>query len=362
LFPLFIAENNKSDTSMPTQSISGVGFSRFAPLARKWRLAQRLYQKEGTSTLLAELLFQLSKPLVWAYETARWWWYRIRGQKSFAVLGHEIGVFPKDSGISRELALHRVHEPLATRLLLETLKPGMNVIDIGSNIGYYALLEARLIGPQGLVIAIEPMQENARQLIRNIQTNGYRNILVHEFAIANRNGTADMHVSEKSNWHCLSAVPGTGKKRQVPISTLDKLLASLRLARVDLMRMDLEGYEIEVLEGMQSALQIYGPRLLVELHPHIIGTQPIVKYLRSLKNLGYGVEWLIEQDRDVALRWRFLKAEKPTMDDLMCDPRICRDPRAITVLLSKDTAACLEPREQLRDEGLGTAERRSRRA
>jgi FkbM family methyltransferase len=347
---------------MPPQAISGRAFPRLAPLARKWRLARRLYQKEGTSTLLAELLFQVSKPLLWTYESARWWWYRLRGQKSFAVLGHEIGVFPKDPGISRELALHKVHEPLATRLLLETLKPGMNVVDIGSNIGYYALLEARLIGPQGLVIAIEPMKENARQLIRNIQTNGYRNILVHEFAIANRNGTADMHVSEKSNWHCLSAVPGPAKKRQVPISTLDKLLASLRLNRVDLMRMDLEGYEVEVLEGMQWALQMYSPRLLVELHPHIIGTQPIVKYLRSLENLGYGVEWLIEQDRDVALRWRFLKAEKPTMNDLIGDPRICRDPRAMTVLLSKDTSGCLESPAELRGEGLGAGERRSRRA
>jgi FkbM family methyltransferase len=343
---------------MPPQPISSARFSRFAPLARKWRLARRLYQKEGTSTLLAELLYYVSKPMLWAYESVRWCWCGIRGQKSFEVLGHQIAVFPKDSGISRELALHKVHEPLATRLLLETLKPGMNVVDIGSNIGYYALLEARLVGPQGLIIAIEPMKENARQLIRNIETNGYRNILVHEFAIANRNGTADMHVSEKSNWHCLSAVPGPAKKRQVPVSTLDKLLASLRLTRVDLMRMDLEGYEVVAIEGMHWALQMYSPRLLVELHPHIIGIQPTVNYLCFLKNLGYRVEWLIEQERDVAFRWRFLKAEKPTMDDLMCDPRICRDPRAITVLLSRDSAGCLE-RD---DERLGASERRSRRA
>src|ERR1700730_8852789 len=330
---------------MPPQPISSARLSRFAPLARKWRLARRLYQKERTSTLLAELLYYVSKPMLWAYESVRWCWCGIRGQKSFEVLGHQIAVFPKDSGISRELALHKVHEPLATRLLLETLKPGMNVVDIGSNIGYYALLEARLVGPQGLVIAIEPMHENARQLIRNIETNGYRNILVHEFAIANRNGTADMHVSEKSNWHCLTAVPWPSKKRQVPVSTLDRLLKGLSLARVDLLRMDLEGYEVVAIEGMQWALEKYSPRLLVELHPHIIGTQPIVEYLRFLNDLGYGVEWLIEQERDVALRWRFLKAERPTMKELICDSRISGDPRAVTVLLARDQTARRETRQ-----------------
>jgi FkbM family methyltransferase len=344
---------------MPSHSISTVGFHPLAPLRRKWRLARRVYLKEGTSTLLAEMLYHAGKPLLWAYESARWRWYQMRGQKSFQVLGHEIAVLPKDSGISRELALHKVHEPLATRLLQETLRPGMNVVDIGSNIGYYALLEARLIGPQGLVIAIEPMRENARQLIRNIETNGYRNILVHEFAIANRNGTADMNVSEKSNWHCLTAVPWPSKKRKVPVSTLDNLLKGLCLARVDLVRMDLEGYEVVAIEGMQWALEKYSPRLLVELHPHIIGTQPIVEYLRFLNDLGYGVEWLIEQERDVALRWRFLKAERPTMNDLMCDSRISGDPRAVTVLLTRDRADRQETREARR---LMTAEGRSRRA
>jgi FkbM family methyltransferase len=344
---------------MPSHSISTAGFGPLAPLARKWRLARRVYRREGTSTLLAEMLYHAAKPLLWAYESARWRWYQMRGQKSFQVLGHEIAVLPKDSGISRELALHKVHEPLATRLLQETLRPGMNVVDIGSNIGYYALLEARLIGPQGLVIAIEPMRENARQLIRNIETNGYRNILVHEFAIANRNGTADMNVSEKSNWHCLTAVPWPSKKRKVPVSTLDNLLKGLCLARVDLVRMDLEGYEVVAIEGMQWALEKYSPRLLVELHPHIIGTQPIVEYLRFLNDLGYGVEWLIEQERDVALRWRFLKAERPTMNDLMSDSRISGDPRAVTVLLTRDRADRHETREARR---LMTAEGRSRTA
>jgi len=319
------------------RSRSRAGFSPVVILARKWRVARRIYQNEGTFPLLAEILFQFGKPLFSAYESLRWWWYQSRGQTSFDVLGHQISVLPKDPGVSRELAIHKVHEPLATQLLLQILRPGMNVVDIGSNIGYYALLEARLIGPHGKVVAIEPMQENARHLVQNIQANGYKNIVVHELGIADRNGMAEMNVSEKSNWHTLSPVPWPTTQRQVCVSTLDDLVKRLSLKRVDLIRMDLEGYEITVIKGMQWTLRKYDPRLLVEIHPHIVGAQSILKYLHSLESLGFGVEWLVEQERDVPWRWRFLKVEQPTMAELMEDSRICQDPRALTVLFSRDS-------------------------
>jgi FkbM family methyltransferase len=292
---------------------------------------------EGISILLAELLFQIGKPVLSVYDCCRWWLYRARGQKSFAVMGHQITILPMDTGVSREIAVHRVHEPLVTRLLPETLKPGMNVVDIGSNIGYYALLEARLVGPSGKVVAIEPMRENARQLIQNVEANGYKNIVIHQLGIADRNGMEEMNVSEKSNWHTLGPVPWPTTQRQVPVSTLDALVKRLSLERVDLIRMDLEGYEITVIKGMLWTLRKYGPRLLVEIHPHIVGAQSILKYLHSLERLGFGVEWLVEQERDVPWRWRLLKAERPTMAELMEDSRICQDPRALMVLFSRDS-------------------------
>ena len=307
-----------------------------APFARRWRAARRVYVREGAVALLAELLYQIGKPAIVACDWARWRWLRIRGRKTFRVMGHQMTVLPQDPGVSRELAVHNVHEPLASRLLHETLKAGMNVVDIGSNIGYYALLEARLIGSQGKVFAIEPMKENAAQLAVNIEANGYENVLIHEIGIANRNGTADINVSAKSNWHSLNPVPWPTQKRSVTVSTLDDLLRRYAPAHVDLVRMDLEGYEIVVIKGMRWTLRKYRPRLLVELHPHLVGSGAIIEYLRALEDLGYGAEWLIEQERDVPIRWRFMKVETPTMSDLMNDPRICRDPRSLTVLFSTE--------------------------
>jgi FkbM family methyltransferase len=220
---------------------------------------------------------------------------------------------------------------------MQTLKPGMNVVDIGGNIGYYAMLEARMVGPTGMVIAIEPMPKNSEQLCKNVQGNGYQQIHIHKVAIGDRNGTASMYISEKSNWHSLHRLPSSKGQIQVPVCTLDSLLMPYDLSSVDLVRMDLEGYEVAVIKGMRRTLEKHSPRLLVELHPDLLGKPVIVEYLRSLENLGYGVEWLIEQERDLPLRWRFLKVEKPTMSELMEDSRICQDPRALTVLFSRDS-------------------------
>jgi FkbM family methyltransferase len=310
-------------------------FSIGERFARKWRIARRLYRNEGTFTLLVEVFCQIGKPVLWVYDSFRWLWFRARGQKSFNVLGHQIAVFPGDPGISRELALYRVHEPLATRLLMQTLKPGMNVVDIGGNIGYYAMLEARLVGPAGTVIAIEPVPENSEQLCKNVQSNGYENIRIHKVAIGDRNGTALMYITGKSNWHSLHPPPFSKGEMKVPVTTLDSLLMPYHLPSVDLVRMDLEGYEVVVIEGMRRTLEKHGPRLLVELHPYLVGASPIVEYLRSLENMGYGIEWMIEQERDLPLRWQFLRVERPTMNELMNDPRIWEDPRALTALFSK---------------------------
>ena len=322
-------------------------------------MARRLYKEEGTLPLLVEIFCQISKPALSVYESCRWMWYRARGHESFNVLGHRIAVFPKDPGISRELALYKVHEPLATKLLMETLKPGMNAVDIGGNIGYYAMLEARLVGPAGKVIAIEPMPENSAQLSKNVEANGYQNIHIHKVAIGNKDGSALIYIAGKSNWHSMRPNSSSKGEIKVPVCTLDSLLVPYNLPSVDLVRMDLEGYEVTAIEGMKRTLVKYGPRLLVELHPHLVGTAAIEKYLRCLGNLGYTIEWMIEQDRDLPWRWQFLKVERPTMNGLMNDPRVWEDPRSLTVLFSKRFTEIRTMSESAGRQRLNTSARRA---
>jgi FkbM family methyltransferase len=303
-------------------------------LGRRIRHIFRVHRHDGFLAIVWEFLFQILKPFLRAYERLLWHWYLRRRRSSFEVLGSNMTVLRVDEGVSRELAIHRIHEPLATSLIEQHVRPGMTVVEVGANIGYYALLETRLVGSGGKVIAIEPVPRNVEGLRRNVRNNGRTNIEVHQLAIADRNGTLPMYLSARSNWHSLLPTP-SAETCMVPVSTLDDFLFSAPPDSVDLIRMDVEGYEIEIIKGMQRVLSVYDPYLLIEIHPDVVGSQAIIDYLHTLENLGYAPQFVFEQERDYAIRWKFLKPEKPTMRELMGHPLVVRDQRALTVLFSR---------------------------
>jgi FkbM family methyltransferase len=308
-------------------------------LDRAWRMVRGVYNSDGFFAVLWELAYQCLKLPLRQYTSLVWQWYRSRGRLSFPVCGHKLAVLPRDKGVSVELAVHGVHEPRVTRLLPSCLRPGMTAIDIGANIGYYVLLEARLVGQQGKVIAVEPVPQNAELLLHNLKVNGYANVSFQQIAISDRNGTLPLHLSEKSNWHSLHPVPWATSDLSVQVCTLDTLLAGQALRSVDLVRMDLEGHELAVLNGMLGTIEKYSPRILVEIHPHIVGPESMVQYLKHLKALGYSAEWVVDQERDVPWRWLFLHPEALSMDALISDWRINVHPRSLTVLFKRESAA-----------------------
>jgi FkbM family methyltransferase len=308
-------------------------------LAHKWRMFHLVRRMNGLSTAICEVAYYCCKPLAYGYTKLSWWWYRTRGRTTLSVLGNKLTLHPGDKGVSIELAVYRVHEPCTSRLLARCLRPGMTVVDIGCNIGYYALLEAQRVGPTGKVIAIEPEPENARLFLQNLQANGYRNVVFHQVAISDQNGTLPLRVSEKSNRHSLNPVPWPTTNLQVSVRTLDFLIAKHALETVDLVRMDLEGHEVTVLPGMVQTIKTYSPRLLIEIHPDLIGTQGVVQWLCALKDLEYSPDWVFDQERDMPLRWWFLTPETPTMDELISDPRIhCEPKRPLMALFSRHVA------------------------
>jgi FkbM family methyltransferase len=317
-------------------------------LARKVRMFRLVRQANGLSAALCEALYQCLKPAIYIYTKFAWWRYRKGGRASLFVKGNQLALHSHDKGVSIELAVYRVHEPKTSQLLEHALQSGMTVVDIGCNIGYFALLEAKCVGSEGKVIAIEPEPGNARLFQSNLRANGYRNVEFHQLAISNRNGNCALRISDKSNRHSLSSVPWRTTDLSVPVRTLDSLLVKNPPDSVDLVRMDLEGHEVEVLEGMRATIHRYSPKLLIEIHPDLIGTPRTVKWLGELQALGYRPDWVFDQERDMPLRWRFLRPETPTMDQLMADPRIHGEPkRPLMALFSRDMASRLS---QFREE------------
>lgn len=145
-------------------------------------------------------------------------------------------------------------------LLRRLAQRGETVVDVGANVGYIALLLARRVGPGGRVVCLEPVPENLVELRRNADLNRLRQVEVLPVAAGDRDGSVGM----QSGLNGVIA-PAAGDL-VVEIRRLD----SLALPRVDLVKIDVEGFEAAVVHGMSGLLEAQRPRLFLELHPDLV--------------------------------------------------------------------------------------------
>jgi FkbM family methyltransferase len=165
-------------------------------------------------------------------------------------------------------------EPEVQETLAELVKPGQTVYDVGANIGFFTILCSRLVGPQGKVYAFEPIPENLATLRRNIALNKLTNVVIVEKALSASTGTAEMFVSLWSAFHSLN-LDGASKRDNhgpdggeitVETVTLDEFVQQQGVSRPDLIKLDVEGAELLVVEGMRETLRNVQPLLLCEVH------------------------------------------------------------------------------------------------
>ena len=243
----------------------------------------------------------------------------------------------RDKGVSRELALVDIREKLLTETLQSELREGDCVVDIGANIGYYALMEARLVGPCGKVYAIEPVPYNIRLLEDNVRLNDYGNVEAFQLAIGQQNGILPLYISDHPNWCSFYPSRNVIGRVDVAVASLDSFLKDKR--RPNLIRLDVEGYEYEILNDMSSILRSNMPlKLFVEFHPDIMGSQRAVSFLSTLKDRRFQLKKVILEPNIYppysSLAWRLVEflnekrlkmkfgALEMTLDDLLSNEPI----------------------------------------
>ncbi len=181
-------------------------------------------------------------------------------------------------------------EPKITKRFLQTLRFGSVVIDVGAWIGYYTVLAAKQVGSAGRVIAIEPHKGNFNRIERNVYLNDFQNVTLLNVAVGDRQCRELLSEGTDSLTH---RVGGNEAGTEISVDSLDNIIDKSGFNAVDLLIMDIEGYEFLALKGAKYALERgIITNIICEIHPDKLRQNRYsdLEVLESLTSLGYTVQ------------------------------------------------------------------------
>ncbi len=185
--------------------------------------------------------------------------------------GFRMRVDLRDRVIGTRLYQGRGYEEEFQRLIRRAVTPGSVCMDIGANIGLHTLGMGRAAGPHGRVFAIEPESRNFALLSENLRLNRIENVTLIRAAAGASPGRCWIKRSESNlGDHRVSSGPAPGSE-EVPLVTVDEALRNTATGLVSFIKIDVQGYEPNVLRGMRATLQ-KNPNvvILMELAPQLL--------------------------------------------------------------------------------------------
>jgi FkbM family methyltransferase len=165
-----------------------------------------------------------------------------------------------------DLALGTYELPIQ-EILVKHLRPGDTFYDIGANVGFFTAIAAKLVGSRGRVFAFEPVPENATQIEYNARLNRFINITVLETAVTNTTGQGELLLAHHAGGSTLSIAdppPDLRGKLAVELIALDDLVIQ-QLTPPTVVKIDVEGAEIDVLRGMSRTIEKFKPVIITEV-------------------------------------------------------------------------------------------------
>ena len=166
-------------------------------------------------------------------------------------------------------------------------------MDVGANIGYYTLLAARLTGEKGKVFAFEPDPHNYGLLCKNIELNGYRNVIAVRKAVFSKSGRMPLFLDKKNlGAHSLSA-ENVEKADSIMIDaiSLDDYFKEIN-SKIDIVKMDVQGSEMAVLDGMANTITQNGNlEIITEFWPTGLRNAHVSPrgFLENLADYGFAI-------------------------------------------------------------------------
>lgn len=204
-----------------------------------------------------------------------------------------------DPVISGQVARDGFWEAAESQFLVSAVRPGMTVLDVGANIGCFAILLSRALGRTGHVYAFEPEPRNFAILAANLQIHievfpNAAPISAARCAIADREGVASLSIFQGNlGLHSLEVAAPEGARIDVPTQTVDQL-RKLELTpergiptRVSVLKADIQSGELRMLRGATKTLEYDAPLLCLECEPYLCGEEASLRVINWLREHGY---------------------------------------------------------------------------
>lgn len=212
---------------------------------------------------------------------------------------YQIALDLRDPNIARHVYLQGEWDSHLWSLIRRLDLAGTICLDIGANIGLYSMMLSEAVGPNGRVYAFEPERRNFELLSRTRDLNGARNVVCVKKAVAAQEGTCSLAVNPY-NWgdHFIStAAPEWASTQQIDQVSIDQFLAGVAPGRVGFIKIDVQGYEFAVLDGMVQTLA-NNPQLVLQIeisptHLRNAGSSAtaVVDRLRAAGLVGWDVQY-----------------------------------------------------------------------
>lgn len=147
----------------------------------------------------------------------------------------------------------------------QLIKPGDYVIDVGANIGFHSMYFAELAGQDGKVFAFEPIQQNYRALISNLDLNHFKQVIPEQIALANENKEIEIHIDPTiTNPGAYNLLSKGIKNTRIICKKGDEFLKDRGIDKINFIKIDVEGYEHEVLKGLKNTIVRERPVIIFE--------------------------------------------------------------------------------------------------
>ena len=217
------------------------------------------------------------------------WTIRKLLPKQVEIHGATVVLNPTDPVVSG--ALHfGVYEKAETRFFQSACRDGMTFLDVGANLGYYTALAARAVGPNGRVLAVEPDPDSFGYLEQTIAANAVGNVEAFPVAASDAPATLPLYISTDNRGDNRLYASGEDRPQvEVAARPLDALLRENKIDTVDLIKIDVQGYEPKVIAGLRETITS-SPNLtlLTEFWPQGIDEagEDANEFLQTLRELG----------------------------------------------------------------------------